>query len=359
MFKEKKGRYYFNECKQLGLGFWECPTSMFLFMSLLTASSLVITYLIASRLGTPEVAIGSITAVTIVMMVVNFSIHHGISRAADSKKSLESTNKKLESTLSKLKIAEKTKDEFLYMIIHDLRSPLNGIRMLSEMLLSADSKQKKKVISESVRLIHHGSNHMLMLVNDLLDFSKLETGHLKVNKIKQKVDDLLVKIVSYFLPMAEYKDLKIETNIALNLPEVKFDEQAIEQVLHNLLSNSLKFTTKGKIIIDAFLHRRNAELRKEAKQNNSAWQTKDNRLNKIKDSVIIAVSDSGSGIAKSEQNKLFHKYIQAPQDKNIKRKGTGLGLVISKGIISAHGGVIGLESKEGKGSTFYFSLPLV
>lgn len=358
MGKEKKSRYYFNECKQLGLGFWECPTSMFLFMSLLTAVSLVATYFIAIRLGSPEVAIGSITAVTIVMMIINFSIHHGISRAADSKKSLEGTNRKLEYTLKKLKKAEKTKEEFMYMIIHDLRSPLNGIRMLSEMLLSADSKQKKKVMVESVRLINHGANHMLMLVNDLLDFSKLESGNLEVKKVKQKVDNILEKIVSYFLPMVEYKNLKLQTNIAANLPEIKFDQQGIEQVLHNLLSNSLKFTSKGKISIDAFLHRHNAELGKEAKQNNSAWLTKDNRLNKIKDAIIIAVTDTGTGLAGSEQKKLFQKYVQAQQDKTIQKKGTGLGLVISKGIIGAHGGVIGLESREGKGSTFYFSLPL-
>ncbi len=357
MSYEKKS-WQFKECQQLGLSFWECPTSMFLFISLLTAISLVTTYFIASRFGSPEIAIGSISVVTAVMMIINFSIHHGISRAADAKNSLESTNKRLETALKKLREAEKAKEEFMYMIVHDLRSPLNGIRMLSEMMLSGEGKIKHKVQKESLRLVNHSTNRMLGLVNDLLDFSKMESGRFKLKKRKQAIASILEKTLSYFLPIADSKGVRLLANIQPKIPETEYDQQGIEQVLHNLLSNSLKFTDFGKVVVDAFLHKKNINIAQEAQKIHAHWITKDKKLNRLDDCIVVAVSDTGSGIVRGQQKKLFKKFVQADRGKTIEETGSGLGLFISKKIIEAHKGVIGLESEEGKGSTFYFNLPL-
>ncbi|MFH1597738.1 MAG: HAMP domain-containing sensor histidine kinase [Patescibacteria group bacterium] len=357
--KDDQKHFHFSECQELGLGFWECPTSMFLFMSVLTAVSLVATYLIANRLGSPEIAIGSITAVTIVMMIINFSINHGVGKAAQSKRYLEDTNAKLEKALAKVREADKAKEEFTYMIVHDLRSPLNGIRMLSEMIMGDSKKLRRQSKVESTRLINHSANHMLMLVNDLLDFSKLEAGRFRVKKRQQKIDDTLHKTVSYFLPMADSKDIRFNTNIQPDLPLVEFDNRGLEQVLQNLLSNALKFTQAGQINLDVFLHKKGKEIAGEAKKGNAFWAPKDKKLNRLGNSVVVALSDTGSGIKQEEQKKLFQKYMQTKQAEKVLDKGTGLGLVISKGIIEAHEGVIGLQSEEGQGTTIYFTLPLI
>lgn len=319
---------------------------------------MVATYLIANHYSNPEMVVFSMAAVTIIMMVVNFSINHGISKAAQSKKSLEYANEKLGKAINKLKESEKAREDFIYMIIHDLRSPLNGIRMLSELLLGGKNKIKDKSGRESVRLVNHSTNHMLSLVNDLLDFSKLEAGKFRVKKVKQNIEATLEKIIGYYLPIADSKEISFVVNKAENIPEVDFDQRGIEQVLHNLLSNALKFTEKGVITVDILYHKKNKNLSNESSAAGLFWLTANKKLNILDNSIIIAVSDTGPGISKNLATRLFKKYSQDHEQQITSEKGTGLGLVICKGIVEAHGGLIDLETKEGEGTTFYFNLPV-
>lgn len=234
------------------------------------------------------------------------------------------------------KSLEKLRQEFTAMMVHELRAPLTAVRWSSESLLrNLTAKQPgaaPEKVKDTVITIEHASNNMLELVNDLLDVAKIEAGKFELNVQEYDLISIIKEQIKTFQSQAEMKHLEI----SLTAPEnyrMKFDKVRIGQVMGNLISNSIKYTDAGKIEVNV---------------------TPDMQGKRM----VIAIKDSGVGISRDDLPQLFSKFKQL-KSYDSSRKGTGLGLVVSKGIVEAHGGKIWAESAgENLGSTFYFSIPL-
>ncbi len=232
-----------------------------------------------------------------------------------------------------LEQASQYKSDFLANMSHELRTPLNSSLILAKLL--ADNKEGN-LTEEQVKFaqtIQAAGNDLLMLINDILDLSKIEAGHMDVSPAPVELRILANDAARIFVPLAQQKGLKFETNIAPNCPEfIDTDRQRLEQILKNLLSNAIKFTEKGSVSL--------------------------NITKTVDGKVTFAVTDTGIGIAPDQQRAVFDAFRQA--DSTISRKygGTGLGLSISRELARLLGGTIELTSTPGKGSTFSISLPM-
>lgn len=234
------------------------------------------------------------------------------------------------------KSLEKLRQEFTAMMVHELRAPLTAVRWSSEALLKslhdAKAQLEKAKLEDNITTIDLAATNMLELVNDLLDVAKIEAGKFDLNIQDYDLAGSVKDQIKAFEPQAEAKHL----TLSYTGPEkqmAKFDRVRIAQVITNLLSNSIKYTDSGEISVDV-------SVESEAKR------------------IVISVKDSGIGVSHEDLSVLFSKFKQL-KSFDSSRKGTGLGLVVSKGIVEAHGGQIWAESAgENLGSTFYFSLPL-
>lgn len=260
------------------------------------------------------------------------------------------------------KEVEKMREDFTSMMVHELRSPLDGIKKMSEVLQEIDLKKEKETYQEFVELINSNSSGMLALVNDLLDVAKIEAGKFEVQPLEKNLKKIIADRKNSYSLLAEESQVELKTVLGPDLPaKLKFDDARITQVLNNLISNAIKFTNPGgQVEIQAFFHKGGHKISTEAEKAGIQWQVKDDKIfNGEPDSVIVAVTDSGVGIPKDKIRELFNKFKQLKVGAAKKEKeGTGLGLVIAKGLVEAHGGKIGVYSEENSGSTFLFSLPV-
>ncbi len=230
---------------------------------------------------------------------------------------------------------DKLKSEFLANMSHEIRTPLNGIVGFTSMLDRKDLLDEKR--EKYLRIIHSSTSHLLTLVSDIIDISKIEVGQLKIftNKVDvhQMLEDLLATFVSEAQRLGK-KNIRIVKQVekpSVRL-SIKTDEVRLKQVMNNLLGNAIKFTNQGDIRFGYSLIG--------------------------SDSIRFFVRDSGIGISKSAQKTLFNRFEQTKEGEKNVYKGTGLGLAISRGIIELMGGKIGLQSEPGEGSEFFFTLPL-
>ena len=232
------------------------------------------------------------------------------------------------------KSLEKLRQEFTAMMVHELRAPLTAVRWSSESLvknLAAAQGIDPKKIKDTVVTIETASNNMLELVNDLLDVAKIEAGKFELNEQEYDLVEVIKSQASAFKPQAEMKHLALNV-IAPEKAMVKFDKVRVSQVLGNLLSNAIKYSDSGEIQMNL-------------------------QVDAQKGEAVVGIKDTGIGIPPEDLNMLFSKFKQLKSGDR-SRKGTGLGLVVSKGIVESHGGRIWAESAgENLGSTVYFSLP--
>lgn len=247
---------------------------------------------------------------------------------------------------------ERVRDDFTAMMVHELRAPLTVIRGTTDMFISqpnlATDSQGKELLSTMLT----STSTMLGLVNDLLDAAKIEAGKFQIIKTKGDLGAIIKDRVVFFQQMAEPKQIALATETATAPLEAEFDRDRMTQVFNNLLSNAIKFTAVGgKITIDAYKISQASEIkwRFSPPNNPPALPSQPN--------ILISISDTGLGIPKEKISDLFSKFKQL--GKNAEgTKGTGLGLVIAKGIIESHGGIIFVESEVNSGTTFHFTLPL-
>ncbi|MEK7541107.1 MAG: ATP-binding protein [Patescibacteria group bacterium] len=256
------------------------------------------------------------------------------------------------------KEVEKMKEDFTSMIVHELRSPLDGMKKTVEAIRK--SKIKKAKQPEYFQMMYRSSSDMLELINNLLDVAKIEAGKFQIFKQPSNIKEIIDNRILLFQTAAKDAKVKIISEIMENVPEkVDFDQHTVSQVLNNLLSNAIKFSkANSKIIINAMLHKNSQDIKTEA-GSSAVWFLNNSKVDftKIPDSLFIAVTDSGVGISPLDMSQLFIKFSQL---KNIftEKGGTGLGLAIIKSIVESHGGIVGAESAEGEGSTFYFTIPI-
>ena len=231
-----------------------------------------------------------------------------------------------------LEEASQHKSQFLANMSHELRTPLNAILGYTELMADgAYGEPSEKMLGILKRLEANGK-HLLGLINDVLDLSKIEAGQLVLELSDYSVQDIAQTVRSTLEPLAADKKLAFKLELAPELPAGHGDGRRLTQVLINLVGNAIKFTDTGEVAI-------------KAEANNGSFH--------------VSVRDTGPGISAADQAKLFQEFQQADNAITRKKGGTGLGLAISKRIIEMHGGKIWVESQVGKGSTFSFTLPVV
>lgn len=262
------------------------------------------------------------------------------------------------------KEAEKMRSDFTSMMVHELRSPLGNIKKIGELLKSSNVLEDKASSVEYAGMLYDSSSSMLDLVNDLLDVAKLEAGKFEVTRESTSIKELISDRIKFFEVAAREAGIALTVSVTPDIPdEVSLDVNRIKQVVNNLLSNALNYTKKGgTVTVECFTHKHGDSIEGEAKKFGLPWfaDYMPRTTGAISDSVVVAVTDTGEGIAPENLSKLWNKFTQF--ESSIRRrgdhKGTGLGLVIVKGIIEAHGGSVGIGSKQGAGSTAYFTLPI-
>ena len=258
---------------------------------------------------------------------------------------------------------ERVREDFTSMIVHELRTPLSGIQKASE-LLKKPSKKHGSTTKQYVDIIYQNSSGMLDLVNDILDAAKLQAGKFEISREPADIADVISNRVDFFNLSAADRKIALSVSVGDSIPKtLPFDVQRVKQVLNNLISNALKFTPEGGAIsISAWVHELGALINAEAKKTKVALAETlpEERFTPLLQSLVVVVSDTGMGIAPEHVPELFSKFKQLNNKVLVPNiKGTGLGLAIAKGIIEGHGGIIGVVSKVGTGSGFYFTLPMI
>ncbi len=233
---------------------------------------------------------------------------------------------------------DKKKSDFLNMVAHDLRTPLTSIRSYSELLLMYGHRPNKGQ-GEYAEIIKEESIRLSSLIDSFLDISKIEAGLAEYNPEEIEIKEIIDHFVKVFQGDAETHKISINSQVEKELPSIYVDKKGLGQVFSNLLSNSVKFTPpKGSINVNASL------------------TTLINEKGTAVPYVKVSISDTGIGIPQESLDKIFEKFVQLNRRSTKSIQGTGLGLTISKDIIEQQGGRIRVESKEGKGSTFSFTL---
>ncbi|MCA9397386.1 hypothetical protein KC573_01040, partial [candidate division WWE3 bacterium] len=257
---------------------------------------------------------------------------------------------------------ERMRDDFTAMMVHELRSPLGNIRRLSEYLQTDTTEDDTETAEKYLELINRNASTMLGLVNDLLDVAKMESGNFVVHKELADIREVVAESTTFFNQAANEKRINMSAVVADTVPaECMFDTQRVSQMLNNYLSNAIKFTPeKGSVSIQVVLHLQDNSLEDEASTAGINWYLSDDSISsKTPDSLVVCVTDTGAGISKDKVDQLFSKFKQMESFvSSTGEKGTGLGLSIVKGIAEAHGGHAGVATREGDGSTFFFTLPL-
>lgn len=258
---------------------------------------------------------------------------------------------------------ERIREDFTSMMVHELRSPVDAMKKIAEAILEKKVTPRKKALYRRyIELIHDNSAEILTLVGDLLDAAKIEAGKFEITKTPVDVRALISDRVRFFKEKAGAACITLSFHGDASVSKkVSCDERRVAQVLNNLISNALKFTPSGgTVVVHATLCKKGSSLQEELKSCKVPYADSGSNLKEpLKTSLIVAVSDTGSGISSKDQATLFNKFKQLENSKRAKEShGTGLGLVIVKGIVEAHGGVAGVFSEVGKGSTFYFTLPV-
>ncbi len=231
-----------------------------------------------------------------------------------------------------LEVANRHKSEFLANMSHELRTPLNAVIGFSEVLLERMFGEVNPKQEEYLNDILSSGKHLLSLINDILDLSKIEAGRMELESQPFDLPAALDNALTLIRERAARHGLRLEVTVDPGLGEVKGEERKVKQVLLNLLSNAVKFTPEGgKISLSASLNDGMAE---------------------------ISVADTGVGIAPEDQEAIFEEFRQVGSDYARKREGTGLGLALARRLVALHGGKLWVESEPGKGSTFTFTLPV-
>lgn len=227
---------------------------------------------------------------------------------------------------------EELKSSFISIASHQLRSPLSGEKWLLEMLLNEKQGNLTPTQRDCLEKAYESNASMLKLVEDLLNVSRIEEGRIKPNLAKADYVKLIEETIKLYDIVAKSKNVQFIFEKKDNIPMLMVDKENIKLVIDNLISNAINYSKpKNKVII---------------------------RVEKIKKGIKTSIIDFGSGIPKSEQGKIFSKFYRGSNVKMMQIKGSGLGLFIAKNIVEKHGGKLEFKSRENKGTTFYFTLPI-
>jgi signal transduction histidine kinase len=230
-----------------------------------------------------------------------------------------------------LEVASKHKSQFLANMSHELRTPMNAVLGYTDLILDNIFGDVPEAIRDTLERVKANGHHLLGLINDVLDLSKIEAGQLTLSLGDYSMGEVVHAVVSALDSLAAEKRLALKATVLADLPPGRGDERRITQVLLNLAGNAIKFTDEGEVSIEA----------------------------RISDGAfVVSVSDTGPGISDADQQTIFEEFQQADSSSTRKKGGTGLGLSISRRIVELHGGRLWVKSTPGDGSTFSFTLPI-
>jgi PAS domain S-box-containing protein len=247
---------------------------------------------------------------------------------------LERKNEEMEAALLTAREATQLKSRFMANISHEIRTPMNGVLGMTELLLGTALKEEQQEYAQSIKW---SATSLLTLINDILDLSRVEAGKLKIEQVPFSLKTVLEETSSLFAIQARAKGLEFITEVAPNVPATAVgDAHRLRQVFNNLLGNAIKFTDAGRISLTAVV------------LGEPEGRTQ----------VRFTVQDTGIGIARNDQARIFERFIQADTSSTRKYGGTGLGLAISKELVELLGGEIGVESQPARGSQFWFTVSL-
>lgn len=259
---------------------------------------------------------------------------------------LETARSDLEQKAKELEITSKYKSEFLANMSHELRTPLNSLLILARTLADNEEGNLSEEQVECSRIIYKSGDDLLKLINDILDLSKIEAGKMLVNIETVRLISLADNVRTNFSHVLADKGLTLAIDLSDDLPEsLDTDQQKLEQITKNFLSNAIKFTEKGTITFSIHLPRTGTDLSRSGLD--------------IQNAIGFSVSDTGIGIPREKLLDIFEAFQQVDGSTSRKYGGTGLGLSISRELAKLLGGEIHLQSEEGKGTTFTVYLPLL
>jgi len=253
--------------------------------------------------------------------------------AAQSVLAIENANlfHELEKKSVELQLASRHKSQFLANMSHELRTPLNAILGYTELIVDKIYGEIPARALTTLERVQANGKHLLGLINDVLDLSKIEAGQINLTLTDYSVKDIVYNVYSAVESLANNKNISLKVDIAPELPQARGDERRLTQVLFNLVGNAIKFTDDGEVAIKA---------------------------SSSNGSVTVAVHDTGPGISAADQEKIFEEFQQADSSTTKEKGGTGLGLAIAKRIVEMHGGRLWVESQLGQGATFSFMVPV-
>jgi signal transduction histidine kinase len=231
-----------------------------------------------------------------------------------------------------LEVANRHKSEFLANMSHELRTPLNAVIGFSEVLIEKMFGDVNEKQEEYLRDIHSSGRHLLSLINDILDLSKIEAGKMELEVTTFDLPQAIENALMLVRGRADAHAIRLDVAIGAGLGDFAGDERKFKQIMVNLLSNAVKFTPEGGRVSV--------------------------RAGSVNGSIEIAVQDTGIGIAAEDQQAIFDEFQQVGTDYARKREGTGLGLALTKRFVELHTGTIAVKSAPGEGSTFTFTLPV-
>ncbi len=302
----------FSQCRRYGLPLWQCPSFLFLIMGLVIIASSLIAYAVGTRyIDNPETVVLIVLGLTAVLLVMAFTITQSFEKLAE---------------------ASRMKSEFVSIVSHQLRSPLSNLKWALEALMSGRLGKIEEKQTEYFKILKENNVRMGELVQNLLTVSRIETATLSQKKSEISLVGLIENVVSGFEPFARASNVKINFTFEKDLPKVFVDPDQIKQVVENLLDNAVRYV-------------------KEAGQVEISLSKKDKTL-------YFEIKDNGVGIPKEDQKYIFQKFFRSSNVLRHQTQGSGLGLYIVKSIVEKAGGKISFESRENKGSTFWFTLPI-
>jgi len=278
----------------------------------------------------PENGAGEIRAAPVVSMLAEDR-----ATLADLNRELVRINRRLREANQEIREADRLKSEFVATISHELRTPLNTIIGFAKFMLNGGAGPLTDMQWTDLSAIYSSGQHLLDLVNDILDLSKIEAGKVTLNRELLDFHEIAAGIMSSAIALVGDKPVELKEEIAPDLPPINADRQRVRQIILNLVSNAAKFTDKGHIA-----------LRVRCITDNG------------KPHLLCAVEDTGIGIREEDISTVFEAFRQVDSSSARRAQGTGLGLPISRRLAELHGGRMWVKSQEGTGSTFFFTLPL-